>query len=497
MNDVADQRYVEALKKASVKIKELLAENESLKLDRGTPIAVVGMGCRFPGGADDPDRFWRLLENRTDAIGAIPADRWDGERWYDPDPDRPGRMYTREGGFVGDVAGFDPAFFSITPREAEAMDPQQRLLLEVSWEAFENAAMDAAKLSGKQAGVFIGLSNYDYIQTGVHSGDVERIDAYSGSGVMFSTAAGRLSYFYDFRGPCVTVDTACSASLVSLHMAIRSLRSGECDLALAGGVSLMLSVDPYIALSKVKALAADGRCRTFDASASGYGRGEGCGLLVLKRLEDAQRDGDRVLALLAGSAVNHDGRSNGLTAPNGVAQQAVIRAALADAGLEPSAVDYIEAHGTGTALGDPIEVNALQQVFAGRPLLLGSVKTNIGHTEAAAGVAGVIKAILTVQHGTVPASLHFTTPNPHIDWAAGTVKVAASAMTWPDRDGPRVAGVSSFGLSGTNAHVLVAEAPPAPARDQAPAEDRQEHVLPLSAATPDALRAVCERFDGF
>ncbi|MDR3516548.1 MAG: amino acid adenylation domain-containing protein [Azospirillaceae bacterium] len=505
MNDVSGQRYVEALKRASAKITELVVENEALK--RRAAIAVVGMACRFPG-ADDPERFWDLLAARGDAITDIPADRWDVARFFDADPEAPGRMYARQGGFLSDVAGFDPGFFGITPREAEAMDPQQRMLLEVSWDALEDAAIDRRHREDSRTGVFLGLSNYDYIQAHVHSGDPGRITAHSGSGVMFSTAAGRLSYFHDFHGPCVTVDTACSSSLVALHLAIQSLRQGESDLALAGGISLMLSPDPMIALCKVKALAPDGRSRAFDAAAAGYGRGEGCGLLVLKRVADAERDGDRILAVLAGSAVNHDGRSNGLTAPNGLAQQAVIRAALHDAGLGPDAIDYVEAHGTGTALGDPIEVNALQQVFGrrARPLLLGAVKTNIGHTEAAAGIAGVIKVILALRRGVIPPSLHFTTPSPHIDWAAGTVQVVAEATLWTGRHAsadpasPRAAGVSSFGLSGTNAHVIIAAAP-APRvadRDGAGASDGEPvHVLPFSAATAPALAAVRQRLDGF
>jgi acyl transferase domain-containing protein len=386
-----DERHLEALRKASQKIRSLLIENSALRA--GGEVAVVGIACRFPGGADTPERFWQLLAGGRDAVGEIPHDRWDLERWWSPDPDAPGRMYVRTAALLDDVKGFDPGFFDITPVEAMGLDPQQRLLLEVSWEAFEDAGLDVQRLAGSRTGVFIGLSNYDYIQAHIHSGDPERITAHSGSGVMFSTAAGRLSYFYDFRGPCLTTDTACSSSLVALDQAIKSLRGGTCDFALTGGVNLLLSPDSTVALCKVNALAADGRSRAFDDSASGYGRGEGCGLLVLKRLADAERDGDCIHAVLAGSAVNHDGRSNGLTAPNGLAQQNVIRTALADAGLSPDAIDYVEAHGTGTLLGDPIEFAALHRVYGRRPvgreLLLGSVKTNIGHTEAAAGVAGV------------------------------------------------------------------------------------------------------------
>ncbi|WP_313918242.1 non-ribosomal peptide synthetase/type I polyketide synthase [Tahibacter sp.] len=483
-------QYVEALRRASIQIRALREENAALRAT--SPIAVVGMGCRYPGGADDPERFWELLAEGRDAVAPIPRERFDIDRWYSANPTDPGRMYVREAALIGDVRGFDPGFFRITPAEAEAMDPQQRLLLEVSWEAFEDARIDTRRLAGTRTGVFIGLSNYDYIQAHVHSGDPARITPYSGSGVMFSTAAGRLSYFYDFRGPCITLDTACSSSLVALDAAIKALRRRDCDVALSGGISLILSPDSSVALCKVQALAADGRSRAFDDRASGYGRGEGCGLLVLKRLDDALRDGDPVHALLAGSAVNHDGRSNGLTAPNGLAQQAVIRAALADAQLGPDAIDYIEAHGTGTLLGDPIEFGALDAVFGKRvperTLKLGSVKTNIGHTEAAAGVAGVIKTILAMRHATLPPSLHFKTPNSHIDWASASIDVVAAPQTWP----AQAAGISSFGLSGTNAHLVVAAAPTYDAASVAPP---LPHVLALSAATPAALAAMAAAWE--
>lgn len=491
-------QYAEALRRASIHLRTLRDENAALRAT--SPIAVVGIGCRYPGGADDPERFWELLAEGRDTVAPIPRDRFDTDLWYSANPSDPGRIYMREAALISDVRGFDPGFFHITPAEAEAMDPQQRLLLEVSWEAFEDARIDTRRLAGTRTGVFIGLSNYDYIQAHVHSGDPARITPYSGSGVMFSTAAGRLSYFYDFRGPCITLDTACSSSLVALDAAIKALRRRDCDAALAGGVSLILSPDSSVALCKVQALAADGRSRAFDDLASGYGRGEGCGLLVLKRLDDALRDGDPVHALLAGSAVNHDGRSNGLTAPNGLAQQAVIRAALADAQLAPDAVDYIEAHGTGTPLGDPIEFGALDAVFGKRApertLLLGSVKTNIGHTEAAAGVAGVIKTILAMRHATLPASLHFETPNHHIDWAAASIKVLATPRAWP----AQAAGISSFGLSGTNAHLIVAAAPACetdPAATSLPhaLATLLPHALALSAATPAALTALAAAWE--
>jgi len=490
-------RFVEALQKASDKIKALLEANAALKAQGA--IAVIGMGCRFPGQANDPRQFWDLLAQERDAVRPIPPSRFDIDRWWSADPNTTGRMYAREAALLTDVQGFDPAFFKITPAEAEALDPQQRLLLEVSWETFENAGLDVRRLRGSRTGVYIGLSNYDYIQAHIHSGDASRITPHAGSGVMFGTASGRLSYFYDLHGPCLTLDTACSSSLVALDMAIKALRRRDCDAALAGGVSLLLSPTAMVALCKVRALAADGRSRAFDDAAAGYGRGEGCGLILLKRLEDAVRDGDHVQAVLAGSAVNHDGSSNGLTAPNGVAQQAVIRAALDDAGLTPDYIDYIETHGTGTPLGDPIEYGALRNVFgtrAERELLLGSVKTNIGHAEAAAGIAGVIKTILALRHKLVPRSLHFSTPNKHIDWSAAAIRVASAAVPWPTGIKPRAAGVSAFGLSGTNAHIIICEPPPTKSDKARPTAitPRSFHALPLSAATAPALQAALIRW---
>src|SRR6056297_2481565 len=355
-----ERKYKETLKKASERIKALSAENESLR--QSEPIAVVGMGCRFPGYAWSPQGFWQVLGQGIDTVTDIPSNRWDVDTYYDPDWEAPGKMYTKQGAFLSKIEGFDPAFFGITPQEAKAIDPQQRILLEVSWETFEQAGLNPDRLRGSQTGVFIGLSNYDYIQAHIHSGDVERITPHSGSGVMFSTAAGRLSYFYDFQGPCLTVDTACSSSLVSVDLAMKHLQKGQCDYALAGGVNLILSLESFIAMCKVNALSPDGRCRAFDNQAKGYGRGEGCGLILLKRLSDALRDKDRILSVIRGSAVNHDGCSNGLTAPNGPSQQRVIQQALNEACLKPAEVDYVEAHGTGTILGDPIEVHALDSV---------------------------------------------------------------------------------------------------------------------------------------
>ncbi len=498
MEQSSDQKYVEALRKASDKIKELLAENEALK--HTEPIAIVGMACRFPGGCDTPEKFWDMLKEGRDTVSEIPSQRWDTGAFYDSDPNTPGKMYTRSGAFMDDVDCFDAGFFGITPKEAESIDPQQRILLETCWESLENAGLNIPKLRGSRTGVFIGLSNYDYIQSHIHSGDPNRITPHSGSGVMFSTTAGRVSYFFDFHGPCMTVDTACSSSLVSLHLAAISLQKGESDLALAGGVNLLLSPDSFVAMCKVNALSPDGRCRAFDNNARGYGRGEGCGLVVLKRLSDARRDGDNILAVIKGSAVNHDGRSNGLTAPNGPAQRDVISKALSVAGISADQVDYVEAHGTGTILGDPIEANALQLVYGQdrsdeRKLLIGSVKTNIGHTEAAAGIAGVLKTVLSFQHGKIPPSLHFDTPNEHIAWNEMNIRVADSLLDWPNVGRPRVAGISSFGLSGTNAHVLIQETSLAApdlfaelGEEEEVSYERPLHTLPLSALTEDALR---------
>ena len=465
--------------------------NPEPRTPNSEPIAVVGLGCRFPG-ADGPEAFWRLLADGVDAVGAVPRARWDMDAFFDPDPDAPGKIYTRRGGFLAAVDQFDAAFFGIAPREAVSLDPQQRLLLEVAWEALENAALAPDRLAGSATGVYVGISTSDYGQLLSLSG-ASNIDTYYGTGNTLSAAAGRLSYVLGLRGPSLAVDTACSSSLVAVHLACQGLRLGECDTALAGGVSLLLSPIASVNLCRARMLAPDGLCKTFDASADGYVRGEGCGVIVLKRLADAERDGDRILALIRGSAVNQDGRSSGLTAPNGPAQQAVIRAALADGGVDPTAVSYIEAHGTGTPLGDPIEVQALAAVLGdGRttPLLLGSVKTNIGHLEAAAGIAGIIKTILAIQHAAVPPHLNFRAPNPHIAWCDLPVAVPTTLTPWAS-DGPRCAGVSSFGFVGTNAHVVLEEAPtvsiPAIANPQL-------HLLTLSARDDAALRELAVRW---
>ncbi|MBC7368277.1 MAG: AMP-binding protein, partial [Undibacterium sp.] len=451
-------------------------------------IAIIGLGCRFPGGAVQPGAFWNMLCAGTDAVGDIPPERWDVDAFYDADPEKPGRMYVRRGAFLGDVSGFDPEFFGISPREAAGIDPQHRLLLELAWEALEHAAIAPGSLSGQETGVFIGVSFDDYARLAAQSGDPTRIDAYSALGAARSLAAARLSYHLGLQGPSLVVDTLCSSSLLAVHLAMRSLRAGECRTALAGGANLILTPDATIASCKLRALAPDGRCKTFDASANGYARGEGAGLVVLKRLRDAQADGDPILAVLRGSAVNHDGKSNGLTAPNGLAQEALLRRALADAGAAPTEVAYIEAHGTGTVLGDPIEVQAIGRVYgpdrsADAPLLLGAVKSNLGHLESAAGVAGLIKTVLALQHAEIPANLHFTTPNPHIPWDPLPLRIVNRATAWPAAR--RLAGVSSFGLGGTNVHVLL-EAAPAPRPALAASLERPRHLFTVSGRTPAA-----------
>ncbi|MCG8346827.1 MAG: amino acid adenylation domain-containing protein [Chloroflexales bacterium] len=457
------------------------------------PIAVIGIGCRFPG-ADGPQAFWRLLHDGVDAISEVPPDRWDIEGVYDPDPATPGKMSTRWGGFLERADMFDARFFGISPREATRMDPQQRILLEVAWEALEDAGHAPERLAGSSTGVFVGVSSNDYAL--LQYGDPATVDAYAGTGNAASIAANRLSYTLDLRGPSMAVDTACSSSLVAIHLACQSLRSGELSLALAGGVNLLLAPELTMTFSQARMMAADGRCKTFDASADGYVRGEGCGVVVLKRLSDAQRDGDPILALICGSAVNQDGHSNGLTAPNGLAQQAVIRAALADANLLPDQIGYVEAHGTGTILGDPIEVRALNAVLGqrstGQSCTLGSVKTNIGHLEAAAGVAGLIKVVLSLTHETIPAHLHLQSLNPHISLDDAPLTIATEAQPWPRQSVRRYAGISSFGFGGTNAHVIMEEAPLQP--PPAATCERPQHLLALSARDETALRASAQRF---
>ena len=454
------------------------------------PVAVVGIGCRFPGGGLGPDGFWRLLERGRDAITEIPSDRWDAEEFYDPDPFARGRMPSKWGGFVAGIDGFDAEFFGIAPREAAAMDPQQRVLLEVAWEAIEHAGLAPEQLNGARAAVMMGVYYNEY-QAGA-TADPDGIDAYSATGNAHSVTVGRIAYLLGLRGPAVAVDTACSSSLVSVHLACQSLRSRESDLALAGGVNLILRPETQLALAKWGMLSPRGRCHAFDAGADGFVRGEGAGVVVLKRLTDAVADGDRVLAVVRGSAVNQDGRSNGLTAPNARAQQDVITRALDTAGVSAESVNYVETHGTGTALGDPIEFDALAGVY-GRgedPCALGAVKTNIGHLEAAAGIAGFIKTVLAVQKGTIPPNLHFTQWNPAIDPAKTRLFVPTDATKWPAPDAPRRAAVSSFGLGGTNAHVVVEQGPEPATPGEAPgAGDPPVTRLAVSAVSAQRIAA--------
>ncbi|MEP7311632.1 MAG: type I polyketide synthase [Pseudomonadota bacterium] len=480
----------------------LLAQNSSAQAEaliRANPIAIVGMGCRLPGGVETPQAFWQLLCDGVDAITEVPASRWDAEAVYDADPAAPGKSATCNGGFIGPIDGFDAAYFGILPREAQRMDPQQRLFLEVAIEALDDAGLVRERLAGARAGVFVASYHSDYAH--LEYNDPDAIDARTLTGTVHSVLPNRLSFLLDLRGPSVSIDTACSSSLVAIHLACQSLRHGECDLAIAGGVSLMITPDLMISLSKIGFMAPDGRCKTFDAAADGFGRGEGCGVIVLKRLADAIAGGDRVLALVRGSAVNQDGRSTVLAAPNGLAQQALIREALANAQVAPQSIGYIEAHGTGTTLGDPIEVEALAatvgvKVEGAGECYLGAAKANLGHLEAAAGVTGVIKSVLMLRHQAIPRQVHFRALNPHISLDGSRLRIPTSLVPWPRGQLPRRIGTSGFGVGGTNAHVVLEEAPLLPPVATSQSRDAV-HLLPLSARTEPALKALAQRWIDF
>ncbi|AGY58074.1 type I polyketide synthase [Gloeobacter kilaueensis] len=491
MSNATDRfAHLSPLQRALLKLEELQGKLTAANRARNEPIAVVGIGCRFPGGADSPESYWDLLKEGRDAIREVPEDRWDVEAFYDPELASPFKMNTRWGGFLEQVDRFDPDFFGLSKREAAGMDPQQRLLLEVSWEALEHAGIAPDKIAGSRTGVFIGLMTFDFFKL------LNDPPARGSTGVANSIAANRLSYFFDLRGPSMVLDTACSSSLVTIDLACQSLRSGSSQIALAGGVNVILSPDATISSSQAGMMSPDGRCKSFDERANGYVRGEGCGIVVLKRLSDAVADGDRIWALIRGSAVNQDGRTNGLTAPNGLSQQAVLRAALDNAGVEAARIGYVEAHGTGTPLGDPIEVEAIKQVYGqNRPLdwpcLLGSAKTNIGHLESAAGIAALIKVVLCLHHRQIPPVVHFQNLNPNIVLEGTAFRIATALQPWPGgTDGP-FAGVSSFGFGGTNAHVVL-EAAPAPSI-AVPEVTRPLHLLTLSARSAKALTVLASR----
>ncbi|MGD1805492.1 type I polyketide synthase [Dapis sp. BLCC M126] len=492
-----------------LKIKQATAKLHEVETAATEPIAIIGIGCRFPGGVDSPDAYWKFLQEAKDVRTEIPRNRWDIDRYYDPDPDIPDKIYVRQGYFLQQpIDKFDPAFFGISGVEAAKMEPSQRLLLEVTWEALENAGISPRSLKKTDTGVYIGQMNNDYGIIGTSSQSDKLPDFYLGIGTAMSMSAGRVAYILGLQGPALFLDTSCSSSLVALHLACQSLRSRESNMALVGGVNLMLAPNSTYALCQGKALSPDSRCKTFDASADGFARGEGCGMVVLKRLRDATADNDRILALVKGSAVNHDGPSSGLTVPNQQAQKKVIRQALKNAKLEPLQIDYVECHGTGTSLGDPLEVRAIDEVYCQdrtkeQLLILGAVKSNIGHLEGAAGIAGLIKVVLALQNQEIPANLHFNQPNPQIDWDKMPLKVPTTAFPWKQQgEKRRLAGISGFGMSGTNAHVILEEAPVQVESEKSKRKsedvlERPLHLLTLSAKTEKALQELASNYENY
>jgi len=478
--------------------------NHSEYSSKKEPIAIIGIGCRFPGGANNPESFWKLLQNGVDAITEVPADRWNIKRFYDPNPERLGKIYTRWGGFVEHIDQFDPQFFGISPREAANMDPQHRMLLEVAWEALEDGGQVPENLAGSNTGVFIGISHHDYSNIQGSTSHTHLIDAYTGTGNGLSIAANRISYVFDFKGPSIAVDTACSSSLVALHIACRSIWNGDCRVALAGGVNALINPKTTIGFCRATMLSPKGRCRSFDAQADGFVRAEGAGIIILKPLSQALTDGDTIYAVIKSSVVNQDGHTTGITVPNGLAQETAVREALQQAGISPQDIQYVEAHGTGTAVGDPIEANALGSVFGhqrplGNDCLIGSVKSNIGHLESAAGIAGLIKVTLALQHRLIPPNLHFDSPNPKIPFDELHLRVPTTLEPWPTYNGKRIAGINSFGFGGTNAHVVLAEAPKTLDKQHKNeiSPGGQTNLLPISARSPEALQAFAQAYKDF
>jgi acyl transferase domain-containing protein/acyl carrier protein len=485
------EELLERARKVIRELREKLAAAEAP--DQSRAVAIIGLGLRFPGSGSDPEQFWRMIAEGRDAVKLIPPDRWDRDAFYSPDSATPGKINTRYGAFLDDVRRFDAAFFDITPREAIRMDPQQRIFLETAWQALEDAGLPKLRIAGSDAGVFVGIHSHSADYHAMQFDDPGSLDAYAAPGTAHDMIAGRLAYWLDLHGPAVTVDTACSSSLTAVHVACRSLRAGDCDVAIAGGVNLLLRPVVTVAAAQLHLLSPDGRCKAFDAAADGMGRGEGCGVVILKMLDAALRDGDRVLAILRGSAVNQDGKTNGLTAPNGLAQQRVIRRALQEAKVQPWEIGYVEAHGTGTVLGDPIEVEALAEVLAGgqrtTPCTLGAVKANVGHLEGAAGIAGLIKTVLVLQHRWLPPVANLDKLNPHLALQGIDLNIPQRGREWVTT-GRRLAGVSAFGWSGTNVHVVLEEAP----ESRAPVAEPGIRPVLVSAQSPEALRILLAAF---